>query len=622
MTTKVTNTASSTEIVSDITVYMKYAKFLPEANRREDWAELVSRNIQMHIRKFPLIEDEIRAAYRYVFKKKVLPSMRSLQFGGRPIELAHNRIYNCCFLPNEHTASFSELMFLLLGGTGCGLSVQKYWIDQLPAVMGPQEESRKFLIGDSIEGWADAVKVLMESYLLGKQRVVFDYRDIREKGAELVTTGGKAPGPEPLRACLELITTKLDAAIGRQLKSTEIADLDCIIADAVLAGGIRRAALIILFDRFDEDMLQYKTGAWWEDHPYRARANVSAVLPRGQVEREEFNHIMKRVEESGSGEPGVYWTTNEYWGTNPCCEIALRPYQFCNLCEMNADNVTDLDDYLARAKAAALIGTLQAAYTDFHYLRPEWKRTTEAEALIGVGQTGIASMSTAELSHRRASDAVVEENKRVAALLGINPAARTTTVKPSGTSSLVLGCSSGIHAWHNDYYIRRIRIGKNEALYTYLAEALPELVEDDTFNPNGAVLSFPQKAPEGAVLRTEPPIELLERVRLYNLDWVRHGHVSGDNTHNVSCTISIKDDEWSDVIDWMWYNRNEYNGISVLPYNGGTYVQAPFEDCTKETYEEMIQHLNAVDLSQVKETEDNTDLAGEVACGAGGCEVV
>lgn len=622
MTTKVTNTASSTEIVSDITVYMKYAKFLPEANRREDWAELVSRNMQMHIRKFPLIEDEIRSAYRYVFKKKVLPSMRSLQFGGRPIELAHNRIYNCCFLPNEHTASFSELMFLLLGGTGCGLSVQKYWIDQLPAVMGPQEESRKFLIGDSIEGWADAVKVLMESYLLGKQRVVFDYRDIREKGAELVTTGGKAPGPEPLRACLELITTKLDAAIGRQLKSTEIADLDCIIADAVLAGGIRRAALIILFDRFDEDMLQYKTGAWWEEHPYRARANVSAVLPRGQVEREEFNHIMKRVEESGSGEPGVYWTTNEYWGTNPCCEIALRPYQFCNLCEMNADNVTDLDDYLARAKAAALIGTLQAAYTDFHYLRPEWKRTTEAEALIGVGQTGIASMSTAELSHRRAADAVVEENKRVAALLGINPAARTTTVKPSGTSSLVLGCSSGIHAWHNDYYIRRIRIGKNEALYTYLVEALPELVEDDTFNPNGAVLSFPQKAPEGAVLRTEPPIELLERVRLYNLDWVRHGHVSGDNTHNVSCTISIKDDEWSDVIDWMWYNRNEYNGISVLPYNGGTYVQAPFEDCTKETYEEMIQHLNAVDLSQVKETEDNTDLAGEVACGAGGCEVV
>ena len=320
---------TSTEIVSDITVYMKYAKFIPEENRREEWAELVSRNMRMHINKFPSLEREIRDNYKHVFNKQILPSMRSLQFGGRPIELAHNRIYNCCFLPNEHVASFSELMFLLLGGTGAGLSVQKYWIDQLPKVMGPQEESRKFLIGDSIEGWADAVKVLMESYLLGKQSVVFDYRDIREKGAELVTTGGKAPGPEPLKACLELIKTKLDAAVGRQLMSTEIADLDCIIADAVLAGGIRRAALIILFDRYDEEMLRYKTGAWWEEHPYRARANVSAVLPRGQVNREEFQRLMKIVENSGSGEPGVYWTTNEYWGTNPCCEIALQPYQFC-----------------------------------------------------------------------------------------------------------------------------------------------------------------------------------------------------------------------------------------------------------------------------------------------------
>lgn len=309
-------------------------------------------------------------------------------------------------------------------------------------------------------------------------------------------------------------------------------------------------------------------------------------------------------------------TPFEYFG----CEIALQPYQFCNLCELGASGVTDQEDYNTRAKAAAFIGTLQAAYTDFHYLRPEWKRVTEAEALIGVGQTGIASNSCAGLSHRRAADAVVEENRRVASLIGINPAARTTTVKPSGTSSLVLGCSSGIHAWHNDYYIRRIRIGKNEALYDYLVRTLPELVEDDVFNPNGAVLSFPQKAPEGAVLRSEEPVELLERVRLYNLDWVRHGHVSGDNTHNVSCTISIKDDQWLDVVDWMWYNRNEYNGISVLPYDGGTYTQAPFEDCSKEVYEEMVQYLNQVDLNRVLEDEDNTNLAGEAACQGGACE--
>lgn len=654
------------KILSQITVFNKYAKYLPEQQRREDWGELVLRNMEMHLAKYPMLEEEIRAAYKFVFQKKVLPSMRSLQFGGLPIELAHNRIYNCAFLPNDHSDSFSELMFLLLGGTGGGLSVQKAWTERLPTVLGCSSETRKFLIGDSIEGWADAVKVLMEAHFYGKQTPIFDFRDIREKGAELITTGGKAPGPEPLKACLENLDTLLRKAKGRQLSPIEILDMDCFIADAVLAGGIRRAALIVLYDRFDEEMLNAKgkydvnlvTGEmqgegtwravvtyggeyytlyldddqydevflygrvdWFHFYPQRARANLSAVLPRGKVSKEEFYSIMKKVEQSGSGEPGVYWTSNEEWGTNPCCEIGLRPFQFCNLCEINADGVTDQADFEARAKAAALIGTLQAGYTDFHYLRPVWKQTTEEEALIGVGITGIGSGDLKELSKRRAADVVVEENRRVAALIGINPAARTTTVKPSGTSSLVVGSSSGVHAWHNDFYIRRMRVGKNEALYTYLKEALPELVEDDVFNPNGAVLSFPQKAPEQAVLRSESPLELLERVRTYNLDWVRHGHVSGDNTHNVSCTISLKDEDWADVTDWMWYNRNEYNGISVLPYDGGTYVQAPFEDCTEEEYEALLPYLQAIDLTQVQEEENNTDLAGEIACGAGGCEI-
>jgi len=609
------------KILSQITVFNKYAKYIPELQRREDWGELVLRNMEMHIAKYPYLEDEIRAAYKFVFQKKVLPSMRSLQFGGRPIELAHNRIYNCAFLPNDHPDSFSELMFLLLGGTGGGLSVQKAWIERLPTVLGYSSEERKFLIGDSIEGWADAVKVLMEAHFYGKQKPVFDYRDIREKGAALITTGGKAPGPEPLRQCIENLDRLLNAAKGRQLTSIEILDIDCFIADAVLAGGIRRAALIVLYDRFDEEMLKAKSGNWWEDNPQRARANLSAVLPRGEVTKEEFYDLMKIVEQSGSGEPGVYWTSNEEWGTNPCCEIALRPFQFCNLCEVNADGVTDQKDLEERARAAAFIGTLQAGYTDFHYLRPIWKQTTEKEALIGVGITGIGSGYIKDLSKRRAADVVVEENRRVSTLIGINPAARTTTVKPSGTSSLVVGSSSGVHAWHNSHYIRRMRVGKNEALYTYLKEAIPELVEDDVFNPNGAVLSFPQKAPEDAVLRSEKPLELLERVREYNLDWVRHGHISGDNTHNVSCTISIKDEDWADVTDWMWYNRNEYNGISVLPYDGGTYVQAPFEDCTEEEYNALLPYLQAIDLSEVVETVDNTDLTGEIACGAGGCEI-
>lgn len=611
----------SNKILSDITVFNKYAKYREDKGRRETWEELVSRNKEMHQRSYPQIVDQIEEAYKYVYQKKVLPSMRSLQFGGRPIEVANNRIYNCAFLPIDHIDGFSELMFLLLGGTGGGYSVQRLWVDKLPRVKGTLPESRRFLIGDSIEGWADAIKVLVEAYFLGKQDPTFDYRDIREKGAALITTGGKAPGPEPLKLCINKLKEKLDEAQGRQLRPIEVHDICCIIADAVLAGGIRRAALIALFDRDDDEMLSCKSGDWWVSTPYRARANNSAVLPRGKVEKEEFYKLMQVVKASGSGEPGIYWTSNEEWGTNPCCEIGLRPFQFCNLCEINADDVVDQSDLNDRAKAASLIGTLQAGYTDFHYLRPIWKQTTEGEALIGVGMTGIGSGKVLGLNLREAADEVVEENRRVAALIGINPAARTTTVKPSGTSSLVVGSSSGVHAWHNAYYIRRMRVGKDEALYQYMLENMPELVEDDQFNPKGAVLSFPQAAPRGAILRTESPESLLDRVRLFNLDWVRHGHVSGDNTHNVSCTISLREEEWNDCIDWMWSNRNEYNGISVLPYDGGSYVQAPFEDITEAKYYELESHLTSIDLSQVREGVDNTDLQSEAACAGGVCEL-
>ena len=611
----------SNKILSEITVFNKYAKYREDKGRRETWEELVTRNKEMHQRQYPKLKKEIEEVYKHVYAKRVLPSMRSLQFGGRPIEVANNRIYNCAFLPIDHIDGFSELMFLLLGGTGGGYSVQRLWVNKLPTVKGCLEESRRFLIGDSIEGWADAIKVLVEAYFLGKQRPDFDYRDIREKGAALITTGGKAPGPEPLEACVEQLRGKLDEAQGRQLKPIEVHDICCIIADAVLAGGIRRAALIALFDRDDQEMLRCKSGSWWEAHPYRARANNSVVLPRGKVSRTEFYGLMDIVQASGAGEPGIYWTSNEEWGTNPCCEIGLQPFQFCNLCELNASDVVDQHDLNERARAAAFIGTLQAGYTDFHYLRPIWKQTTENEALIGVGMTGIGSGAVLKLNLREAADEVVEENKRVASLIGINPAARTTTVKPSGTSSLVVGSSSGIHAWHSSYYIRRMRVGKDEALYNYMLHKMPQLVEDDKFNPKGAVLSFPQAAPRGAILRTESPQELLDRVRLFNLDWVRHGHVSGDNPHNVSCTISLRDSEWGECIDWMWSNRNEYNGISVLPYDGGSYVQAPFEDITESKYYELEGSLCSIDLSQVREDVDNTDLQSEAACAGGFCEL-
>jgi ribonucleoside-diphosphate reductase alpha chain len=614
----------SNQILSEITVYMKYAKYLPELNRRESWEELVTRNMNMHIKKYPALQEEIETAYQFVYNKKILPSMRSLQFGGKPIEISPNRIYNCAYLPIDDHRAFGEAMFLLLGGTGVGYSVQKHHVDALPEIRKPNpKRTRRYLIADSIEGWADAVKMLVKSYFEGGSTYSFDFSDIRAKGARLVTSGGKAPGPQPLKECLIKLQGILDAKEdGDKLSPIEVHDMVCHVADAVLAGGIRRAALISLFNADDEEMIACKSGNWWETNPQRGRANNSAVLIRHKVTREFFMDLWKRVELSNAGEPGIYLSNDKDWGTNPCCEIALRPFQFCNLCEVNASDIESQEDLNARVKAAAFIGTLQAGYTDFHYLRPIWKRTTEKDALIGVSMTGIGSGAVLGCNMKEAAKLVKQENERVAGLIGINKSARTTTVKPAGTTSLTLGTSSGIHAWHNDYYVRRIRVGKNEAIYTYLAEYHPELVEDEYFRPHDtAVISIPQKAPEGAIMRTESPFQLLDRIKKVHLEWVKPGHRSGNNTHNVSATVSLKADEWELAGEWMWENRDHYNGLSVLPYDGGTYTQAPFEDITKETYEEMLESLTNIDLTQVIELDDNTDLSGELACAGGACEI-
>ena len=614
----------SQSILSDITVYMKYAKFNPEVQRRETWKELVDRNKAMHLKKFPQLQEEIENAYQYVYDRKALPSMRSMQFAGKPIEISPNRIYNCAYLPIDDWRAFGETMFLLLGGTGVGYSVQKHHVEQLPEIRKPDpKKTRRFLIGDSIEGWADAVKVLVRSYFEGGSTPVFDFSDIRAKGAALITTGGKAPGPQPLKECLIKIQGILDSKESNdKLTSIEVHDIVCHIADAVLTGGIRRAALISLFSADDDNMISAKSGAWWELNPQRGRANNSAVLLRNKVTEEFFFGLWDKIKASGAGEPGIYLSNDKDWGTNPCCEIALRPFQFCNLCEVNVSDVIDQADLNARVKAAAFIGTLQASYTSFHYLRPIWQRTTEKDALIGVGMTGIGSGKVQQLDLKQATKIVNEENERVAKLLGINKAARTTTVKPSGTSSLALGTSSGIHAWHNDFYVRRIRVGKNESIYTYLAINHPELIEDEYFRPHDtAVISVPQKAPAGSILRHESALDLLERVKSVYQNWVKPGHRTGQNTHNISATVSIKADQWEEVGKWMWDNKKFYNGLSVLPYDGGTYIQAPFEDCTEEKYDEMMKSLHNIDLSKVVEFADNTNLMGEVACTGGACEV-
>jgi len=611
------------EILSDITTYMKYAKYVPDLRRRETWEELVTRNKKMHQEKFPQLANEIEDAYKLVYDKKVLPSMRSLQFAGKPIELNNARIFNCSFLPIDDYRAFSEIMFLLLSGCGVGYSVQTHHVDKLPEITVPIKHKR-YLIGDSIEGWADAIRMLCKAYFQGGSLPLFDFRDIRPKGAQLITVGGKAPGPEPLKECLFQLQKILDRKQnGEKLTSLEAHDMACHIADAVLSGGIRRAALIALFNLDDEEMLTCKFGNWWEANPQRGRSNNSAVVMRHKIDEEEFFKLWKKIELSGSGEPGIYFSNDKDWGTNPCCEIALRPFQFCNLCEVNVSDIVDQADLNARVEAAAFIGTLQAAYTDFHYLRDIWRKTTEKDALLGVGMTGIGSGAVLGLDLKSAADLAKTENARVAEIIGINKAARVTTVKPSGTSSLVLGSSSGIHSWHDKHYIRRIRVGKNEAIYTHLAIHHPELLEDDFFKPTiQAIISIPQKAPEGAIIRSEETaLILLERVRKFNTEWVRKGHRKGANTNNVSATVSIRNEEWEAVGEWMWKYKDTFNGLSVLPFSDHTYTQAPFETITEEQFNEMVNHLHSVDLSKVVEFDDNTVLGENLACAGNNCEI-
>jgi ribonucleoside-diphosphate reductase alpha chain len=610
------------EALSKITIFSKYAKYLPEEKRRETWEEIVSRYQQMMIKKYPKLEEAILKTGQLIRDKKILPSMRALQFAGPAAEVNNSRIYNCCYLPIDSLHSFSETMFLLLGGTGVGYSVQKHHVEQLPAVMKTGKK-RHYLIEDSIMGWADAVKVLFKAYLEGKFKPEFDFRAIRHKGSRLITAGGKAPGPEPLKICLAHVQAILDRKQeGERLTPLECHDMLCYIANSVLAGGIRRSAMISLFSHDDEEMITCKYGEWYELNEQRGRANNSAVLERGVVGEEEFQALWKRIEASGSGEPGIYWTNNKDWGTNPCCEIALRPYQFCNLCEVNVSDVESQVDLNDRVVGAAFFGTLQAGFTDFHYLRPIWQKTTQKDALLGIGMTGIGSGEILKYNLDIAANLAKVTNSMTSSTLGTNEAARLTCIKPSGTTSLVLGTASGIHAWHNDYYLRTMRFNKNEDIASYLMVNHPELCEDDVLRPTDTVcVRIPVKAPEGSILRTETAIDTLERVKKFSLEWIKGGHINGDNTHNVSATISIQEDGWKEVGEWMWTNRDVYNGLSVLNYFGGSYKQAPFEDISKEEYEKRISSIHSVDLTKVIELDDTVDFGAIQACGGGQCDI-
>ena len=643
------------QILSDVTIFSKYAKYKPELKRRETWDEIVDRYQIMMIKKYPKLKDAIIESAKFIRDKKVLPSMRALQFAGTAMEVNNARGYNCAYLPVDSLYSFSETMFLLLGGSGVGFSVQKHHVAQLPAIIKQDTyKQRTYLIEDSIMGWADSVKMLMKFYFEGGPKPKFDFRAIRHKGARLVTAGGKAPGPEPLKICLSHVDAIMERkASGEKLSPLECHDIMCHIANSVLAGGIRRSAMISLFSHDDEEMITCKYGAWWELNEQRGRSNNSAVLKRGEISEEEFKSLWTRIEASGSGEPGIYWTNDVDWGTNPCCEIALRPFQFCNLCEVNVSDITSQEDLNDRVGVAAFFGTLQAGFYDFHYLRPIWSKTTQKDALLGIGMTGIGSGEILKYDLTISANTAKVVNSMISEKIGTNEAARLTCIKPSGTTSLVLGTASGIHAWHNDYYLRTMRFNKTEDIATYMIINHPELVEDDVLRPNDTIcLRIPVKAPEGSIYRTETALDTLERVKKFSQEWIKEGHINGTNTHNVSATVSIDKtrsyyksvgpheiflgfspmdedenypencfDEWEAVGEWMWENRDVYNGLSVLPYSDHTYSQAPFEDITEEKYSGLISHLKSVDLTNVIEMDDTVDFGAIQACGGGQCEV-
>jgi ribonucleoside-triphosphate reductase (thioredoxin) len=613
----------SNRLLSELVAYRTYAKHLNHLNRRETLEETLNRNLTMFLERYPKLSRDILKAGKQLHDFNVMPSMRSLQFGGEAIVRNNVRLFNCSFANITEPRIFAEALFLLLSGTGFGYSVQSRHINQLPSIKKPKEEGT-YVVHDSIEGWAEALRNLTDSYFYCSIRPIFDFSRVRPKGSYLVTTGAKAPGPEPLRQMLLKVEEVLKSAIGRKLKTIEVHDIICLIADCVLSGGIRRAALISLFDRNDNDMLKSKHGSWWEKHPHRARANNSAVLPRAEVTHEEFKHVYDMCIASNAGEPGFFWTNNPDWGTNPCAEIGLQSHQFCNLTTTNLTGIKNEKDFHNRVYAAALLGTLQAGFTDFPYLSEKWKQVTENEALIGCSFTGIADspgLSGDQL--KAAARTVLEVNEKYARKIGINLSARTTAIKPEGTASCVVGSSSGVHARHSEYYLRRIRMNKDDELAKYLSRVVPELVEDDVFSKTGVVVTIPQESPVGAITRhQETALNLFDRVKHYYNNWILPGHRSGDNTHNVSCTINYKPEEVEPLLERLWNDRDQYAAVSLLPFSDAVYQQSPFEDTDKETFEKYNKMVNEIDLTKVLEFEDNTNRAEQLACTAGGfCEI-
>jgi len=602
---------SALQELQNYTFVSKYARWLEDKNRRETWKEAVDRVRNMMHEKYDSfgISEDIDWAYDMMYKKKVLGSQRALQFGGEPILKRHAKIYNCTASYCDRLRFFQECFWLLLCGSGTGFSVQKHHVAKLPELEHEVAENTgtKYVIDDSIEGWSDALGVLLSSYFSKpveefKQykncHIVFDYSNIRPKGASLASGVGKAPGYEPLANGLEKIRALLDRCISnkqKKLKPIDAYDIVMHSSDAVLSGGVRRSASLALFSHNDEEMAKAKTGNWYIDNPQRARSNNSALLIKETTKFEDFQNLMNSVKEFG--EPGFIWSESDEMIFNPCVEIGMWPvdektkksgWQGCNLSTINCSSVSDENDFYESCQAAAIIGTLQAGFTKLEYLGEISQRIFEREALLGVSLTGTMEKHEIVLSEKvltKGAKIAVETNKKIANKIGINQAARVTCLKPEGTSSSMLGTSSGIHPHHAKRYIRHVQANVLEAPYQHFKKVNPQACQKSVWSANNTdeVVKFPIEVPDGAKLKNQlPAVEMLKVVKDTQKNWVQSGKNRSLCTqeylsHNVSNTVTVKPDEWDDVTKYIYDNRKYFAGISLIPQSGDKdYPQAPF----------------------------------------------
>ena len=618
----------------------RYARYLPEENRREDWHESVSRYMDFMV-------SHLEAEYGHVVDTptkfrvheaicnlEVMPSMRAIMTAGKALARDNTAGYNCSYLPIDDPKAFDEAMYILLCGTGVGFSVEHKYVQKLPEIPEKMFESDTTIsVSDSKEGWAKSLRQLI-ALLYSGEIPKWNLSKVRPAGAKLKTFGGRASGPAPLEELFKFTINKFKQACGRKLSSIECHDIMCMVGQIVVVGGVRRSAMISLSDLEDSRMRECKSGAWWEQNGQRALANNSAIYEE-KPDVSLFLHEWTSLYNSHSGERGIFSRdaskkqaksigrrdVNYDFGTNPCSEIILRPYQFCNLSEVVVREDDTFETIKEKVEVATILGTWQATLTNFPYLRKVWKKNTEEERLLGVSLTGILDnkwMSEVNDDTKekleQLKQAAVKTNADLSVLLGIPQSTAITCVKPSGTVSQLVNSASGIHTRHSPYYIRRVRGDKKDPLTHFLKEAgIP--TEDCVMKPDStAVFSFPIKSPDGCKVREDlTAVDHLELWMMYQKHWCEH---------KPSVTISVKEDEWLDVGAWVWNNFNDISGISFLPWDGGTYKQAPYEECTEQEYNEMLAKMpTTIEWNKLVEEDDNVKGVQELACTAGGCEI-